>query len=65
MDGDAGLVVEARNSKVLAEAIELLIKDPERMRMMGSRAREVDSRFSVEKRLDRLEGVYDQLLETR
>ncbi len=58
-DGDNGLLVEARNSKALAVALEKLLADPALRRRMGQRGRErVMNEFSQEIIVGRVLAVY-------
>ncbi|MEZ0388010.1 MAG: glycosyltransferase, partial [Verrucomicrobium sp.] len=45
-DGETGLLVENENPAAMAQAIQTLLEDPERLRAMGQRARErAEERF--------------------
>jgi len=61
--GVTGLLVPARDSVELADAIVQLLADPERCRQMGRRARQLAEReFGVEVVVTRTLGVYRELL---
>lgn len=65
-DGVNGLLVPARESAPLADAIARLLADPERRRAMGARAREVvEERFSDRDVAWRTLAVYERLLGRR
>ena len=54
-----GLLVEAQNPNALARALETLISDPEKMRTMGSSAREyVERNYASDPWLDKLLACY-------
>ena len=60
-DGVTGFVVPPRDAGALAERIAALLADPDLRHAMGSRGRAlVEREFSLERMLDRLEGVYRQ-----
>jgi len=64
IDGETGLTVEPRNARALALAVNSLLKNEELRRRYGIQGRKrVEENFSVEKMIDRLVGVYRQLLE--
>lgn len=57
-----GLLVEPRNPRELARALTALVRDPERRRAMGARARtRVEAEFSLPVVLEQLCEVYDSL----
>lgn len=61
--GVTGLLVPARDSVELADAIVQLLADPERCRQMGRRARQLAEReFGVEVVVTRTLGVYREML---
>jgi glycosyltransferase involved in cell wall biosynthesis len=61
--GVTGLLVPARDSGQLADAILQLLADPERCRQMGRRARQLAEReFGVEVVVTRTLGVYREIL---
>jgi glycosyltransferase involved in cell wall biosynthesis len=58
-DGDNGILVEARNSKALADGLQRLLVDPVLRQRMGQRGRErVMSEFSQEIVVSRVMSVY-------
>jgi glycosyltransferase involved in cell wall biosynthesis len=63
MDGKTGLLVEPGNAAALAEAIESLLRDPERARAMGLRGRACAlTAFQVSTVVRRHEQVYEACL---
>lgn len=63
-NGEEGLLVEPMNSKDLAAKISLLISDEGKRKAMGLKARKkVEANFSLEKVVDRIEKVYEDVLE--
>jgi glycosyltransferase involved in cell wall biosynthesis len=66
MDGENGLLVPLRDPNALAQALEVLINDPELRQRMGRRGREiVSAEFSQEKVVASTLKVYAELLATR
>jgi glycosyltransferase involved in cell wall biosynthesis len=62
-DGVHGLLVERQDPAGLAAAVETLLRDPERARQMGERARERRRReFELDVMVRRLESLYLDLL---
>jgi len=62
-DGEVGLVVPPRDIDSLAKALARLIDDPDLRRRLGTAGRRrVVEHFSAEKRIDRLEALYRQVL---
>lgn len=62
-DGQTGLLVPPRNPARLAEAILILLKDPERARTMGAAGRaRVEAHFTSQTMVTRLETLYRELL---
>ena len=63
VDGETGSLVPTRDATRLADAIETLVRDPERVRAFGRAGRErARVAFSVEAHAERVQGVYDRLL---
>jgi glycosyltransferase involved in cell wall biosynthesis len=61
-DGVHGLLVPRRNEAALAAAVGRLLRDPDSARELGARARErCRSEFSLDRTVDRLEELYEQL----
>ena len=65
-DDRAGLTVPASDSRLLAEAILQLLRDPDQTRQMAYAGREVVARrFSLDRMLDETITLYCELLENR
>ena len=63
VDGEVGLVVPPRKSEALAGALVRLLEDRDLRQRLGSAARQrVAEHFSTEKRIDKLEALYRQVL---
>jgi glycosyltransferase involved in cell wall biosynthesis len=63
--GQTGLVVEARSSAALREAIGSLLAEPDRRQQMGQQARRrAIAEYSVEHMIERTTSVYAELLST-
>lgn len=66
IDGQTGLLVPARDGKVLIEPICRLLGDPKLRQEMGARAREfVHQKFAREVMAEGMERLYQRLLEAR
>jgi glycosyltransferase involved in cell wall biosynthesis len=66
VDGDSGLLVPAKDPKALASAILRLLRDPELARRMGEAARlRVQTEFTLERMVQRMEQLYADLLKRR
>ena len=66
VEGETGYVVPVGDDERMAEGVSSLLADPERARVMGERGREVARRkFSCEAQLERVVGLYEQLLAAR
>ncbi len=62
-DGETGLLTPPRDAAALAAALLDLARAPERRRWMGATARaKVVPHFSLEKMVERIEAVYEELL---
>lgn len=62
-DGVDGFIFEAGNADQLASRMKQLIDDPEMAREMGKRGRaKVEERFSMEKHMQSLLGIYERML---
>ncbi|CAN5762239.1 glycosyltransferase family 4 protein [soil metagenome] len=62
-DGATGLLVEPGRPEALAEALEALLRDPDRRRAMGKEGRRVAAeRFDVETMVRATEAVYAEVL---
>ena len=63
-EGEAGCLVEPANSLALARGIETLLLDPELRSRLAKAARERAKGYSVETMLQKIEAVYQGLLES-
>jgi len=64
IDGETGFVVPPRDGPALADRIIRLLDDPALRARMGERGRSLVERcYSIERMLDRMEGVYDRLVQ--
>jgi glycosyltransferase involved in cell wall biosynthesis len=63
MDGEVGVLVAPRQPDALAAGLSRLIDDPDLRRRLGTAARQrVVEHFSTERRIDRLEVLYREVL---
>lgn len=63
IDGETGFVVPPRDAAALADRIARLLDDGELRSRMGVQGRSmVERSYSLERMLDRMEGVYDRLI---
>jgi glycosyltransferase involved in cell wall biosynthesis len=63
IDGETGLLVPPGDPDALAAAIEQLLADPERSRVLGARARDLAiERFGVERCVDGYVEVYERIV---
>jgi glycosyltransferase involved in cell wall biosynthesis len=66
VDGETGLLVPPRDAPALAEAMLRLLRDRELARRFGDAAkRRVESHFTLEQMVGRMQELYDQLLARR
>jgi glycosyltransferase involved in cell wall biosynthesis len=66
VDGESGLLVPPRDSAALADAVLRLLRDPALARRLGEAARRrVETEFTLERMVSRMEGLYDDLLSRR
>ena len=63
-EGEAGYLVEPADSLSLACGIETLLRDPELQNRLAKAARERARNYSVETMLQKIEAVYQNLLES-
>jgi glycosyltransferase involved in cell wall biosynthesis len=61
-DDSSGLLVPPRDPGAMADAIESLLRDDERRRAMSAAARERLADFTIERAVERVEALYDELL---
>lgn len=65
-DGVTGLVVPPEDAPALAKAVLRLLENPEQAKAMGRAGRQrVAAGFSLERMLDRMESVYQEVAATR
>ena len=63
VDQVTGLLVEMNNADALADAMAVLLRDPERAQAMGARGRErVQELFTIERTAKGVAQVYRELL---
>jgi glycosyltransferase involved in cell wall biosynthesis len=63
VDGEVGLLVPPRNPEAMAAALTRLIDDPDLRNRLGTAARQrVVEHFSTEKRIEKLEALYREVL---
>jgi len=63
VDGETGVLVPAGDAAALAAALEPLMRDPERARQMGEKARaRALAEFSIEAEAERIAAVYRSVL---
>lgn len=63
-DKENGFLVPPRDPKSLADKITLLLNDPKLAREMGLKGRKIAERnFDIEKRINRIIAIYQELLE--
>jgi glycosyltransferase involved in cell wall biosynthesis len=63
---DVCVAVPLDDPKAFAEALLCLVRDPDRMKALGQRARaHVEQRFSVERMVDRHVEVFERVLGRR
>lgn len=63
LDGETGVLVPPGDPGALADAVLVLLNDPERAAAMGQKARERASAFSLEAMLAKLDELYCELLD--
>ena len=63
--GVEGLLVPARHPGKLASALEELARDEEKRRILGAAARQRAQAYSVESMIEKIEVLYDSLLEEK
>jgi glycosyltransferase involved in cell wall biosynthesis len=63
IDGYNGFLVPPRDPKALADRIMYLLENPSEARRMGLNGRRLaEERFDIEKRIDKIIKVYDELV---
>lgn len=63
VDGETGLLVPPRDPRALADAVLRLLGDPALAGRLGEAARRrVESQFTLEQMVSRMQELYDQLL---
>jgi glycosyltransferase involved in cell wall biosynthesis len=63
--GETGLLVPADDAPALAEALDALLGDPARRARMGAEAKRRAERFTVSAVVDRVERLFEDLMEER
>lgn len=64
-ENETGIIVEPRDSEQLAEAITRIMTDEKTARIMGENGRKfVRTRFNLQKNVDEIIDVYEQLVDT-
>ena len=64
-EGETGFLVRPHDTHALAERLEILARDPERRATMGATGRERTlTRYSVERLVNDMDGLYRELLDT-
>lgn len=62
VDGETGLLVEPANPQALAQALTVLLRNPQRARRMGEAGRaRVERLFDLERTVDQIEELYREL----
>ncbi len=61
-DGETGFLVKEKDIKGIEEKLSFLIEDPTLRKEMGERGREFMKNFSLVKRIERLEKIYQRLI---
>jgi glycosyltransferase involved in cell wall biosynthesis len=61
-NGETALLVPPRDAPAMAEALETLLRDPERRSAMAEAAHDRLAEFTVEKAVERVEQLYERLL---
>lgn len=61
-NGESALLVPARDTAAMADALEELLRDPERRQAMAEAAHERLAEFSVERAVERVEALYEEQL---
>ncbi|UCD79993.1 MAG: glycosyltransferase family 4 protein [Desulfobacterales bacterium] len=59
-----GLLVPPADEKALAAAIMQLINEPEKATLMGRRGQELCEQFSIEKMVEKIDNLYQELLKS-
>jgi glycosyltransferase involved in cell wall biosynthesis len=65
VDGETGFLVPPSDPASLADAIKQLLADPQRAEAMGQAGRERVRTFTVSAVVERLEGVYRNVVRMR
>lgn len=64
-NGKSAMLVPPRNPAAMAEALEALLRDPERRAAMAAAAHDRLAEFTVEKAVERVEELYARLLASK
>jgi glycosyltransferase involved in cell wall biosynthesis len=66
LPAEAGVLVEPGQPKPMARALVSLLQDPQRRRSLGEQGRlRVESSYTLERQVDRLEQLYSRILASR
>lgn len=62
-DGIEGILFEPGNAQELAKAMDALVDDPDKARVMGLRGRaRLSEKYALSKHMDTLQALYKELL---
>jgi colanic acid/amylovoran biosynthesis glycosyltransferase len=65
IDGKSGFLVDERDVDTLAEKLEFLVMNPKEWQDMGEYGRRyLEAEYDIKKQINRLEEIYDRLLDT-
>lgn len=64
IDGESGILIEARDPDALATAVKELVNSPEKLQSMGQRARKhIEEHFSLQGQSTNLVALYEEVLQ--
>jgi len=64
-DGVTGLLVPPRDPDALAAALTKLVADPGRREGLGRAARQASARYDIQRCVDEMQALYDEVLRER